>query len=123
MDALDVTDRRAVAGPPPVLPLSGAWRGGLASLVGALLRLRALWRARREMARLARLDDRMLRDIGVERADVDWALLQPWSVDPTLVLAERVRSRRASEAWVRRLSHQRRAPRRTLKFQRGDAYR
>ena len=69
-------------------------------------RLRALhgvWKARREITRLSELDDRMLKDIGVQRADIDWAYLQPWSVDPTQVLAERVSRRRASALWVRRL--------------------
>lgn len=53
--------------------------------------LRGRWR----IARLRRLDDRMLKDIGVERADLDWALMLPASRDPVAALIERVKGHRA----------------------------
>lgn len=51
-----------------------------------LLRAR---RGRRELTRLATFDDAMLADIGITRSDVEWALLQPWNVDPSIALAMR----------------------------------
>lgn len=56
---------------------------------------------RREVARLARYDDIMLADIGIARADVEWALMQPWDADPSLALAMRVNRRKASARWAR----------------------
>ena len=44
----------------------------------AVRRLRAAWRQRRELRRLAAFDDRMLRDIGVSRGDVERALASPF---------------------------------------------
>jgi uncharacterized protein YjiS (DUF1127 family) len=38
---------------------------------------------------LAEMDDRMLRDIGLTRSDVDSALAQPWHKDPSRVLTVR----------------------------------
>jgi uncharacterized protein YjiS (DUF1127 family) len=52
------------------------------------------WRGRWRIARLRRLDDRMLKDIGVERADLDWALMLPPSRDPVAALAARVATHR-----------------------------
>jgi uncharacterized protein YjiS (DUF1127 family) len=46
-----------------------------------------VWKSRRELGRLERFDDRLLRDIGVERADIDWARAQPWPIDATEALA------------------------------------
>ena len=66
--------------------------------------LRSLWR-RREISELARLDDRMLRDIGISRADVDAALGGPWHGDPTVLLARRSAERRQrAHATARRSS-------------------
>lgn len=48
---------------------------------------------------LAAMDDRMLRDIGLTRGDVDSALAQPWHKDPSRVLTVR-----RIENRVRRLS-------------------
>ena len=57
--------------------------------------------ARRELARLAGSEDAMLADIGIERADVEWALMQPWNADPSLALAMRVKRRQAAARWAR----------------------
>ena len=68
---------------------------------GAAARAAAdLWRAlrnRHEVRRLTDLDDRALKDIGLLRADVEGALLEPFHKDPSQVLS------------VRRLEHHGRA--------------
>lgn len=57
---------------------------------------------RRQSARvLARLDDRMLADIGVTRGDVESALLEPVWRDPTKRLAVMAIERRAATRAVR----------------------
>lgn len=58
-------------------------------------------RGRREIARLAGAEDAMLTDIGIARADVEWALMQPWDADPSLALAMRVNRRKAAARWAR----------------------
>lgn len=55
---------------------------------------------RRAAMRLARFDDRMLADIGLNRSDVHDAISAPVWLDPTLVLAERVRERRTNRRRV-----------------------
>ena len=50
--------------------------------------LKAL-RHRREVLRLAELDDRALKDIGLLRSDVEGALLAPLHEDPSKVLSFR----------------------------------
>lgn len=52
------------------------------------------WRARRAVERLDALDDFLLRDIGVTRADVRWASGLPLSVNAALELEERAVRRR-----------------------------
>jgi uncharacterized protein YjiS (DUF1127 family) len=47
-----------------------------------LRRLLSNWRKRRRLHRLADLDDHMLRDIGLSRADIRGVLSQPLDVDP-----------------------------------------
>ncbi len=64
------------------------------------------WRSRQELSRLQSFDDRMLKDIGVERSDLDWAKAQPWPVDATIALAGRVERRRARIRLLRRLRQQ-----------------
>ena len=51
--------------------------------------------ARRELARLADLDDRMLADIGLTRSDLLVADSAPLWQNPTSILEQRVGSRRA----------------------------
>ena len=58
------------------------------------------WQARRKVRGLEELDDRMLADIGVSRAEVEWAGRLPLGFNPALELRS-VSSRR------RRLSPQR----------------
>ena len=74
--------------------------GGLAmeaaiALLRHARRIAAALKHRRELARLACLDDRMLADIAVLRSDLDTALRAPLWQDPSSILAERVRFRRA----------------------------
>lgn len=52
------------------------------------------WRARRAVERLDALDDFLLRDIGVTRAEVHWASGLPLSVNAALLLEERATRRR-----------------------------
>lgn len=63
--------------------------------VGALIRALV---HRREILRLAELDERGLKDIGLVRSDIDGALATSWLDDPSIVLAARsaVRSGAAS---------------------------
>ncbi len=51
---------------------------------------------RQMMAELSHLDDHMLRDIGVTRADLRDAAATPLFEDPTQTLVTRVRERRAA---------------------------
>jgi uncharacterized protein YjiS (DUF1127 family) len=48
------------------------------------------WKARREVSQLAGFDDFMLADIGVSRADVEWATKLPLTTDATEALEARV---------------------------------
>lgn len=48
------------------------------------------WQARRAVLRLARLDDHLLSDIGIERSDIDWALGLPFWEDCQAALYRRV---------------------------------
>jgi Domain of unknown function (DUF1127) len=56
---------------------------------GLLLRLWDNWKARKDVLRLQRLDDHMLKDIGLQRADIFWASQQSLNVNAALVLEER----------------------------------
>ncbi len=49
---------------------------------------------RREAAMLVELDDRMLRDIGLNRSDLRDAISEPMWRDPTAILASRAAERR-----------------------------
>jgi uncharacterized protein YjiS (DUF1127 family) len=68
--------------------------------------LKALARARRnrkEAAALAGLDRRMLKDIGITRADINDAFSSPFWEDPTSLLRERAIERRMSRVGTRGL--------------------
>jgi uncharacterized protein YjiS (DUF1127 family) len=85
----------------PVLPIgAGAFARGLAVLTTALTQqLKALARARRnrkEAQALAGLDRRMLKDIGISRADLNDAFSSPFWEDPTSLLRERAIERRVN---------------------------
>ena len=47
------------------------------------------WKSRREVRRLSVFDDFMLADIGVNRADLDWAARLPLTTDPARALEDR----------------------------------
>ncbi len=46
-------------------------------------------KAHKEMSRLHQLDDHMLKDIGLVRSDLDWAMAQAGSMDPLAALQNR----------------------------------
>lgn len=79
-----------------------ALKAALSAIVAAVVRPLVLWGNRRAVYRLMYLDDRHLKDIGVSRADIDWALSKPWSVDPSKELADCVARRRAAARWARK---------------------
>ncbi len=64
-----------------------------------LRRLISNWRKRRRIRELEQLDDHILRDIGLRRADIQGALEQPLSVDPVWELERQASMRR--QAWQR----------------------
>jgi uncharacterized protein YjiS (DUF1127 family) len=51
------------------------------------------WKARREVSQLAGFDDFMLADIGVSRADVEWASHLPLTTDATEALEQKTTKR------------------------------
>jgi uncharacterized protein YjiS (DUF1127 family) len=55
---------------------------------GILARLSQNWRAKRAVTKMSLLDDHMLRDIGLTRADVEWAANQPLMKNAALALEE-----------------------------------
>jgi uncharacterized protein YjiS (DUF1127 family) len=64
---------------------------------GSLLkRLLRNWRARRNVTKLENFDDHMLSDLGVTRAEVEWASHLPLSVNAALALEDRAFRRRKS---------------------------
>jgi uncharacterized protein YjiS (DUF1127 family) len=83
----------------PVLPIaaSAVLRANLAALALVTHWLKGLARARRhrrEASILAKLDRRMLADIGITRSDVTDAFSEPFWEDPTALLRERALERR-----------------------------
>jgi len=83
----------------PVLPVAG---GTLLRAFASVLALVTRWlkelvearRHRRQANVLARLDRRVLADIGITRADVRDAFSEPFWDDPTALLRERALERR-----------------------------
>jgi uncharacterized protein YjiS (DUF1127 family) len=65
------------------------------SIGASIMTLFRNWRARSEMAKLANCDDQILKDLGIRRDEVRWALRLPLSQNPRLALEERafIRSR------------------------------
>jgi uncharacterized protein YjiS (DUF1127 family) len=59
-----------------------------AAAVQAVRRIVDAIKGRRELTRLAELDDRMLADIGLRRSDLDAARSGPLLQDPTSILEE-----------------------------------
>jgi uncharacterized protein YjiS (DUF1127 family) len=55
----------------------------------ALMGLKRRIKAHKEMQKLMRLDNHMLKDIGLYRSDLDWALQQSDRMDPLAALAQR----------------------------------
>ena len=64
--------------------LTRCWRGFVAGI-----------KHRRELSRLADLDDHMLADIGLTRSDLHVAHCEPLWRDPTSILERRISDRRA----------------------------
>jgi uncharacterized protein YjiS (DUF1127 family) len=99
---------------PAVTSLSILSAARLSRAIGALggrlalplHRIGRLFRNRRDVELLARLDDHMLADIGLTRSDVRDAYSQSLWRDPTDVLARRANERRASRRRFPRSAHQ-----------------
>ena len=90
----------------PVLPIAG---GTLVRAFASLLAVVTHWfrklaRRRRnwhEATTLASLDQRMLADMGITRADLRDAFSEPFWEDPTALLRERAMERRMGSAITR----------------------
>jgi len=83
----------------PVLPIGAATLGrAVAAFATAFAhRVKAVFRVirnRRQANALAGLDQRMLKDIGISRADLNDAFSSPFWEDPTSLLRERAIERR-----------------------------
>ncbi|HWV42034.1 DUF1127 domain-containing protein [Pseudorhodoplanes sp.] len=70
-------------------------RSAFAIALGGMRKLARLLKNRRRARMLAGMDDRMLRDIGLNRSDLRDAYAQPLWRDPTDVLADRARAKRS----------------------------
>lgn len=79
---------------------SSSFANVFSNLLGVASRAFKLWTNRREVHHLALLGDHNLADIGLSRADIDWAMAQPWHLDATEGLAKRVDCRRAAKNWA-----------------------
>jgi len=97
MSAYGETHRMAVApvGDFVAALLLAASRGAMRG-VEAIGSLGRLMERRRVIAELASLDDHMLRDIGLTRADVRDAASVMFPMDPTRTLVQRVTERRTA---------------------------
>ncbi|MFH6781759.1 MULTISPECIES: DUF1127 domain-containing protein [Methylobacterium] len=74
-----------------VLALAPGYGRKAAQIVARIV---TLWINRRAAYRLAELDDRGLKDIGLTRSDVEGVLDLPFRHDPTIPLVHRRRARR-----------------------------
>ena len=90
----------------PVIPVAGgtllrAFVWGLSTMTSGAKRFARARRHRRDAAALARLDRRMLADIGISRSDLRDAFSEPFWEDPTALLRERALERRWNRALMR----------------------
>jgi uncharacterized protein YjiS (DUF1127 family) len=90
----------------PVIPVAGSTllRGfarALSTVSSGAKQLARARRHRRDAAALARLDRRMLADIGISRSDLRDAFSEPFWEDPTALLRERALERRWNRALMR----------------------
>lgn len=69
--------------------ISGSLEGG-----GILWKLIHNFQARSAIKQLSQMDDHMLRDMGVTRAEINWAASRPFSVNAVNALEERSATRR-----------------------------
>jgi uncharacterized protein YjiS (DUF1127 family) len=76
------------------VPFARALAGFAAAATRLGNRVVAAWRHRGDVTMLASFDERMLRDIGLTRGDLNDALAEPMWRDPTAVLVRRQRERR-----------------------------
>ncbi|MGY2050734.1 DUF1127 domain-containing protein [Methylobacterium sp. JK268] len=84
----------------PLGLLSLVLRAGRVAAQGGVAILRLIAH-RRAAHRLADLDDRMLKDLGLSRCEVAGALQLPWREDPTLHLADRRHAKSLGASTVR----------------------
>jgi len=82
--------------PRPLVPPGRSILAALAATGWLFRRLAQTWRNRRDAAALARLDDRMLADLGLTQGDVRDAFAGPLWHDPTNLLRARALERRLS---------------------------
>lgn len=88
MRIFDVSERSWIARQWIFLLIDRANRLSGGAMKYATLKFRRL-QARQAFNRLLRMDDRQLKDIGLGRRDLDWALMQDEYADPTEALQHR----------------------------------